>query len=253
MILPLIGMLLQLSQAFAFHVVIDPGHGGNDTGAEQNQLKESQIVLEVSKKLASLLEKNSAFKVSLTRKSETFLALESRTEFANSARADLFLSIHVNWNENKSVRGREIYFQNQLPPDEESLFLASRENQGKKVVGPDRSVSSAQDIDAIIADLKRNTRIRESGELSRQIDRAWPADENVSRSRHKKTVRQAPFFVISNLNMPSALIELGYISNPEEGAKLTQAAFQEKLAQALYVGILNYKELVDKTARQSLN
>ncbi|MEK6555418.1 MAG: N-acetylmuramoyl-L-alanine amidase, partial [Bdellovibrionota bacterium] len=191
------------------------------------------------------------FAVTLTRHKEAFLSLEQRTEIDNKSKADLLISIHVNWSEDKSVKGKEIYFQNQLPPDEESLYLASRENQGKKTSGPDKSMSAESDMKAIIEDLNRNTRIQKSGLLSEFIEQSWPEEQNYK--KHKTTIRQAPFYVISNLNMPSCLVELGFISNASEAEKLLNPEYQKKLASALYNGVIQFKELVDKAARQSLN
>jgi N-acetylmuramoyl-L-alanine amidase len=240
-----------IHSAFALHVVIDAGHGGVDTGATHNEKKESEIVLAVTQKLAEVLKEDDRFTVTLTREKENFLSLEERTEIANKSKADVFLSIHVNWSEDKSVKGKEIYFQNQLPPDEESLYLASRENQGKKVRGPDKSVSSDSDLTAIIEDLNRNSRIQKSGLLSEFIEKSWPSEQNYK--KNKTSIRQAPFYVISNVNMPSCLVELGFISNASEATKLTDPAYQKKLAAALHNGLIQFKELVDKTTRQRLN
>ena len=234
-----------------FHVVIDAGHGGVDTGATHEHQKESDIVLSVSKKLEELLKNDSRFRSSSTRTKDHFLSLEERVELANKSQADLFLSIHVNWSEDTSIKGPEIYFQNQLPPDEESLFLASRENQGKKVNSSRMASGSESDLAAILEDLKRNTRIRQSGILSEKIEQAWPAEQRYK--KNKTTIRQAPFFVISNLNMPSCLIELGYISNSKDRELLTNEDYQKKLASAIYNGLINYKELSDKSDSSRLN
>lgn len=237
--------------AFAFHVIIDAGHGGTDTGATHNDQKESAIVLSVSKKIHDILKSDSRFKVTMTREKDTFLSLEERTNFANRSGANVFLSLHVNWSDDRSVKGKEIYFQNQLPPDEESLFLASRENQGRNQQGADKSLSSDSDVQSILEDLERNHRIRLSGQLSEKIDLSWPTEQKYK--KNKTSIRQAPFFVISNLKMPSALIELGYISNASESELLTDESYQKKLAAAIYNGIIQFKELVDKSAPQHLN
>ena len=104
---------------------------------------------------------------------------------------------------------------------------------------------------AIIEDLNRNSRIQKSGLLSEFIEKSWPSEQNYK--KNKTTIRQAPFYVISNLNMPSCLVELGFISNPSEAEKLADPAYQKKLAAALHNGLIQFKELVDKTTRQRLN
>mgnify|MGYP001577243627 CR=1 FL=1 len=123
----LVAVFLWASLSFGFLVVIDPGHGGNDGGAKSDDAKESAIALSVSKLLADALKNDGRFEVKMTRTRDEFVTLEDRAEFANHAKADLFISIHTNWSEDPKARGKEIYFQNQLPPDEESLYLASRE------------------------------------------------------------------------------------------------------------------------------
>lgn len=231
--------------AFALHVMIDPGHGGTDTGATGHERRESEITLRVAELLAAELRKDSRFKVALTRTTDKFLTLEERAEIANRAKADIFLSIHVNSSSDAQARGKEIYFQNQLPPDEEALFLASRENQGAK----QRFNRQKGDVAAIIEDLERNHRLRLSGRLSEELFRHWAGDP----WRRRTTIRQAPFYVISNVNMPSALVEIGYITNPREAEKLGDPNYLRQVAGGLYQALVSYKEFVDNTARQRLN
>ncbi len=245
----LICVFLWASLGFGFLVVIDPGHGGNDGGAKGGDAKESTIALAVSQALADCLKNDGRFEVKMTRARDEFVTLEERAAIANKAKADLFISIHTNWSEDPKARGKEIYFQNQLPPDEESLFLASRENQGKKFGHVEDAPTTANDVSSILEDLKRSSRIQASGRFAEFLFKNWPSD---GIERHSP-LRQAPFFVISNLNMPSALVELGYLSHSGEAAKLVQPEFQKRLATSLMNGIIQFKEMLDKRPRSPLN
>lgn len=229
-----------------FHVVVDPGHGGRDHGASSHNVHESKIVLDVSKKIYERLRRDPRFRATLTRDKNIFLSLEERAKIANKNMGDLFISIHVNTSSDPRARGREIYFQNQLPPDEESMFLAHRENQGLSVQNEN---SHNSDVANILEDLERNHRIKISGKFSEFLDASWPR----SASRRRQPIRQAPFYVISNVNMPSALIEMGYISNAQERKQLLSSPFQEELAQGIYEGIVKFKEFIDKTPSTVLN
>lgn len=231
--------------SFALSVMIDPGHGGTDHGAVNSSLRESDITLKVSQYLKALLSADPQFKVKMTRERDQFLSLDRRAQLANEAKADLFISIHVNSSNEKHVRGKEIYFQNQLPPDEEALFLANRENQGIE----SRTDTVKGDVAAIVEDLERNHRLRLSGRLSEELFRNWGGDHY----RRRTSIRQAPFYVISNVSMPSALVEIGYLSNPQEAEKLSDDTYLRKIAQGLYRAIVSYKEFVDKAAHRSLN
>lgn len=245
----LVCVFLWASLSFGFLVVIDPGHGGNDGGAKSDDAKESSIVLSVSNLLAAALKADGRFEVKMTRQRDEFVTLEERADFANKAKADLFISIHTNWSEDPKARGKEIYFQNQLPPDEESLFLASRENQGKKTGQIENAPTAANDVNSILNDLRRSSRIQASGHFAEALFKNWPQD---GVKRHTP-LRQAPFFVISNLNMPSALVELGYLSHAQEGARLMQPEFQKQLAESLRNGIIQFKEMLDKRPSSHLN
>jgi len=239
-----------VAQAQALHVVLDPGHGGHDKGATRGKITESFITLRVAGLVADELKKDSDFKVSMTRKSDIFLELEERASFANK-QGDLFLSIHVNSSADPKARGHEIYFQNQLPPDQESLFLASRENSNSESVDQvARSVCFAvksrphlnSDIRAIVEDLERNHRFRLSGLLTESLYETWGGDY-VNR---KQPIRQAPFFVVSNIDKPSALVEIGYLSNENEAQKLMDPVYQKRIAIGIYKALRGFKERTDK-------
>lgn len=227
-------------------VMIDPGHGGVDTGAVYGPAKEAEITLKVAQHLKALLDGSVEFQVGLTRTQDSALPLPDRVHIAEKEKADLFLSIHANASPDKRARGVEFYFQNQLPADEESLFLASLENQVIKDRTPADSsdnISKKSDVLAIIEDLKRQTKMRSSYALSDRLLKAW----NPNGSKNSNVIRQAPFYVISKTNIPSVLVELGFISNPKESQKLIQTQYQKEIAQKIFQGLQAYKEMMDKS------
>jgi N-acetylmuramoyl-L-alanine amidase len=232
------------------HVLVDPGHGGIDTGAVRGNIRESEIALKVSALLAELLREDPRFKVSMTRTSDESVALNERTRMARDLKADVFLSIHVNSSQDPRARGKEFYFQNQLPADEEAMFLASRENKEAatdetetSVRKPD-SLSSNADLKLILEDLNRNYRIHSSSDLSRTLLESWAS--NGQPHKTSRAIRQAPFRVVSNIHIPSVLVELGFLTNPQEGPKLTDSEYQKSLANSLHQGLIRYKETMDK-------
>lgn len=234
------------------HIMIDPGHGGVDKGATRGAIRESEIALKVSLRLAELLrESGASFRVSLTRTRDEKLSLAKRTSLAQEAKADLFLSIHLNSSKDLRAQGKEFYFQNQLPVDEETMFLASRENDNETTSAiesnsKDGGISAKTDLKRILDDLHRNERIFLSNELSQILLETWMSHPGRERKSGSRAIRQAPFFVVSNVTIPSVLVELGFITNPNEGPLLAQQDYQEELAQSLYKGLLRYKETIDK-------
>lgn len=244
--------------AFAkpLRIAIDPGHGGSDQGAVRGKVKEADIVLKVSQALKSILETDNRFESALTRTSDSTIPLQERVHRAERIRADVFLSIHANASVDKRARGVEFYFQNHLPPDEETLYLAASENQVAN-----RTAASAEeensrmepskknDVLSILEDLKRHYRMRSSHLLSKMLLENWDQGSK----NDSNIIRQAPFFVVTKSPMPSVLVELGFISNPKEADRLVNPAYQKEIAERIYRGLVKYKEFVDKTSAINLN
>jgi N-acetylmuramoyl-L-alanine amidase len=230
------GVCISLNvHARSLNVIVDPGHGGSDTGATRGSLRESEIVLNISKNLLQLLNSNEKFKASSTRDTDQMVSLESRTLTAEKNRADLFVSIHANSSPVASAKGVEIYFQNQMPPDEESLYLANRENEGRTV--QQVSTKPKGDLAAILDDLHRQNQIYMSFNLARDVHAIW------TRKDHTKIhIRQAPFHVLSEVKIPSILVETGFLTNAMDSQRLAKADYQKEIAQILYEGLLIYRE-----------
>ncbi len=247
-------MMLWGRTASAFHIVLDPGHGGTDTGAVHSNIKEADLVLKVANKLKILLEKNDKFQVTMTRAADRNISLPDRVKLAEGSKADLFVSLHANAASDQRAKGVEFFFQNNLPPDEESLFLASQENQAvlnSAHASDDNSneLSKKGDVAAIVEDLRRQNRLNSSLRLTQVLTQTWENDAKASQA----TIKQAPFYVISKTSMPSVLIEVGFLTNPREAKRLTSSDYQTDLAQKIYSALVSYKEKVDKAEAKTLN
>lgn len=252
----LVGALFCLSlPASALHIVLDPGHGGVDTGAVHGPAKEADLVLKVALKLQQLLNKDPQFKVTMTRTSDRQLSLPDRVQMAESSKADLFVSLHANAAADQRARGVEFFFQNNLPPDEDALFLASQENQmitnsrEMATISGGEELSRSGDVAAIVEDLQRQHRLSSSLRLTQTLTHVWDNDTAAAPA----TIKQAPFYVISKTSMPSVLIEIGFLTNPRESKKLLSAEYQNDLAQKVYTALSSYKEKMDNHTAKTLD
>jgi len=196
-------------------VVIDPGHGGVDLGARSaGGVLEKELTLAVAKKLALLLLEQGT-DVVLTRATDVFVALAERTEIANRAHAALFVSIHANSAPEKDVAGAETYFLSLEASDDEAMRVAMTENDVFKQEG---TADEGRDrVGAILGDLIRTEHLRESSALAASIQRQLARLPGPSRG-----VKQAPFVVLTGVNMPAALVEIGFITNPAEAERMGQ-------------------------------
>jgi N-acetylmuramoyl-L-alanine amidase len=242
-----------LATASPLVVMLDPGHGGKDQGTAHGAVHEADITLEVSQRLRERLARDARFQVLMTRQEDTAVSLYRRAQMAKNKKVDLFLSIHVNSSPDARARGAEFYFQNQLPPDQESMYLAHQENisESGEEVQPitydfqDQNNYPAE-VMTILTDLLDNQRVLRSSELSTALKSNWRG----TRKSKANSVRQAPFYVLLQMRSPSALVELGFLTNNEDYAELTNHVSQNKMADDLYRGLVTYKESLDK-ARHS--
>jgi len=238
-----------LSWANPLHVLIDPGHGGNDGGAVHGKAKESEIALSVGFALKELLSADPLFHASMTRVTDRYLTLQERVSIAEKTKTDLLISIHANASNDRRARGVEVYFQNHLPPDEETLFLASNENRfshAQAGTAPLESVEPTKknDVLSILDDLKRQHRLISSHKLSQKLLREW--DVTGPSGSGSNAIRQAPFYVVSKTNVPSVLVELGFLTNPKEANRLMSPAYQKEIAQKIYKGLVSFRQSKEK-------
>ncbi len=215
-------------------IVIDAGHGGHDTGTiGPHGLMEKDLCLDVTLRLGGLIEeKLPGAEVVYTRKDDTFIPLEERTNIANQAQADLFISIHANSSHDDSARGVETYYLN-FATTEEAMEVASRENAF--------SQESLHDLQDLIKKIARNDKVEESKELASDIqDSLTQRLQLVSRSERNRGVKKAPFVVLIGANMPSILSEISFVSNPNDEKLLRKADQRQRIADGLYRGISSY-------------
>lgn len=216
-------------------IVIDPGHGGSDSGAVGNGLKEKSVVLATSKKLGALLQKR-GYKVLYTRSTDVFINLRSRTAFAAKKNADMFISIHANAAPNASaaskMSGVETFF---LSParSERSKNAAALENRGDL---EDMNTFSKQTF----LNFLNREKIISSNKLAIDIQSYMLSSVKKSFSSRDGGVREAPFWVLVGATMPAVLVEMGYITHPQEGKNLGKSAYQDRIAQGIANGVDAY-------------
>ncbi len=217
-------------------IVIDPGHGGLEVGAKgPGGTLEKDVVLSISLKLKNIIERQLAIRVVLTRDKDTDISLENRAALANNNRADLFLSIHANGSYRQKAHGSETYFLSLKATDEEARRLAYLENSSpdfeKKI-----EEESQDQIMMILWDMAQAAFLKQSSQLAEFIQK----ELNSLLGTTDRGIKQAPFKVLTGVACPAVLVEVAFISNPEEEAKLRDETFQENVALALFRGLLNY-------------
>ena len=220
-------------------VVLDPGHGGFDPGClDPTGLKEKDLTLDISLRVKALLKANTKLDVILTRESDILVPLENRTVVANQKKADLFVSIHVNAFPDSKRRGVESFYLN-FSSDPSVMATAALENATTtKTIG---------EMDKIIRKIVQNSKIIESKELAEQIQKNLVK----SLSRQYADIRNlgtrgGPFWTLIGCEMPSILVEVSHISNPQEAQRLKTDAYRQQVAQGIYEGILAYMQSLGK-------
>jgi N-acetylmuramoyl-L-alanine amidase len=205
-------------------------------------LKEKDLVLDISRRVAKLLERDGEYEVLMTRNDDTYPPLEERTAIANSRDADLFVSIHANAHPSRRVRGIETFYLNlATTPDAEET--AARENAVST-----RRMGELQDI---LRQIMNNSRIAESGDFAEHVQNSMVEgvlDGSFTSSRNHG-VKTAPFYVLLGANMPSVLVEVSYMSNTEDAKLLSQDAYRQRLAESIAKGIQSYTASLKKVAR----
>ena len=221
-------------------IVIDPGHGGHDPGAQGKGLDESDLVLDVALRLEKLLQKEPGLEVTLTRRTDVFIPLEERTAIANRQNADLFLSIHANASVNATARGIETYFLSfAASPDAEKI--AARENASSGQV--------MHNLPDIIKAISLNNKLDESRDLARMVQEAMFGNlARTNKGLRDLGVKKAPFVVLIGAGMPSVLSEISFITNKQDLQLLKSAAYKDKIAQSLAQAVLRYRRSLKGTA-----
>jgi N-acetylmuramoyl-L-alanine amidase len=215
-------------------IVIDPGHGGHDTGTiGPHGLMEKDLCLDIALRLGKLIQdKLPGAEVVYTRKDDTFIPLEERTAIANQVKADLFISIHANSSHDAQARGVETYYLN-FATSQEAMDVAARENA--------LSQSGLHDLQDIIKKIARNDKIEESKELAGDIqDSLSRRLQQINHTEKDRGVKKAPFVVLIGADMPSVLSEISFISNPADEKLLKKGDQRQRVADGIYRGVSSY-------------
>jgi N-acetylmuramoyl-L-alanine amidase len=221
-------------------VVIDAGHGGEDKGARgRGGLLEKDLVLDVAVRLAAKL-RDSGLDVVMTRDEDTFVPLEGRFAVANDARGDLFVSIHANAARDRDVRGTETFFLALRASDDEAEQVAERENAAFGAAGRAEAVSG-DPLVAILADMTSNEYQRESAVFAKAAQ-----GHLASGDPHARGVKQALFVVLQGVQMPSALIEIGFLTHRDEEKALRSGAGRDRVVDAVSTAVIEYGRRYDE-------
>lgn len=212
-------------------IVIDPGHGGDPGAISETGVTEKEITLDIALRLRRLM-KDSPFEVLLTRESDRRISLDERVAFANKHKADLFISIHVNWMEPHSMRALETYYVGPTD-DPATLKLASRENRDSEL--------SLSDYKHILEKIYVDARRDESRALAKSVQsQLYHSLKSKNPQLVNRGVKTAPFVVLIGTEMPAILVEVACLSNEDEVELLTKEDYRESIALALSRGIRNY-------------
>ena len=218
-------------------VVLDAGHGGKDPGSQGKYgTKEKDVVLDITKRVGRLLEKNAGIKVVYTRDEDVWVPIIDRTKMANDANGKLFISVHANSNPNRKIQGFETYL---LRPgkSEDAIEVASRENAVIKLEEKTGQYDNLTGENLIMATMAQSMFMKESEDLAAIIQMELDKRLNTP----NRGVKQAGFYVLIGASMPNVLVEVGFISNPAEEKKLKQAVHKQRIAESIYEGIKHFK------------
>ena len=218
-------------------IVIDPGHGGDEPGARgANGTVEKDVTLSVARRLRTMIESRLGLRVFLTRDDDRTMSLDDRAAYANSQRADVFLSLHVNAALRPSLKGAEVY------------YLSADVTAALTDVGDQPSVilpslgGGARSVDLVPWDAAQAKYVRQSSALAGSLEQSLRARVEMS----PRGVQAAPFRVLVGAGMPAALVEMGYVSNPEQEKALASSTYHDQIAQALFDGLVQFRAQIER-------
>jgi N-acetylmuramoyl-L-alanine amidase len=225
------------SQPGHFLVMIDPGHGGYDPGTESaSGAMEKDLALQIATRLKSALEAR-GIRAEMTRSTDTFITLGERTQIANRADADLFVSIHLNSSPNTDTTGIEVYYLNNTT-DRATIRLARMENGGATGYG----AANDSNLNYILTDMRQNYKAVEAASLAQMIDAQTVADLDAGLGLNVNALgaKMGPFYVLVGAHMPAVLVECGFMSNAAEAARLQSPQYQDVLAGAIASAVVHH-------------
>lgn len=223
-------------------IVLDPGHGGTETGAiGPSGIQEKELTLTIARELEARLESQLGVRVVLTRNEDANLPHDARTAIANQNRADLFISLHLNSSLGSGAHGAETYFLSAEASDAAAARMAEAENLPDPALPEGTTGLEAQDLELILWDLAQTHHLLESQRFAAIIQ----GELNQTLQLRDRGVKQARFRVLNGAAMPAVLVELGFISNPDEEKKLQDGVYRAELVASLTRAIGRYKALVE--------
>ena len=214
-------------------IVIDPGHGGHDSGTlGPGGIQEKDVVLDVALRVGKLLHQRLGAEIVYTRDDDTFIPLETRTAIANKAQADLFLSIHGNSSPEPSARGVETYYLN-FTSDPNALDVAARENA--------LSSNSVHQLSDLVRKITLKDKIDESREFAADVDAGlYSGLKSGNPGLRDRGVKKAPFVVLIGAQMPSILAEISFLTNPDDAEEMREGSYRQRIAESLDAGVEHY-------------
>ena len=218
-------------------IVLDAGHGGHDPGAQgPTGLQEKDLVLDVTRRVARLVQERLELKVKLSRDGDYFVPLRDRTTFANKERADLFVSIHANAHREAVNEGVETYFLSSEATDTAARHVAALENSVVQLESP-ASRGKMDIVKSILWDLAQSQFQLESSRLAETVQDSMTQSLRIP----SRGVKQAGFYVLGGAAMPAVLLEIGFVTNPREEKKLSESRYRDEIARAILEGLAEYK------------
>ena len=226
-----------LTRSRCVNIVIDPGHGGKDSGAvSAHGTKEKNITLAISKYLADLINHSPGMCAHLTRTDDSYISLRGRINFARKKSADLFIAIHADMFKDKTARGATVFALSQRGATSEAARWIAHNENVDDLLEIGEADSKDKNLQSILMDISQNETINRSLILGKDVLRHL---DNVSKLHHT-IVEQAGFVVLKSPDIPSILVETGFLSNAYEEQKLLQSSYQKSIALAIYHGLMEY-------------
>jgi N-acetylmuramoyl-L-alanine amidase len=222
-------------------IVVDPGHGGEEQGTKgAGGVLEKDLVLDIARRLRSVLDSRLGVRVLLTRDDDRVVPHDERASIANNNKADLFISLHANSSPNKSAKGAEVFYLSLDGLGAEARKMAdSPESKPVPVLG-----GGSRDIDLILWDMAQARHLSESAAFAMLVEEELRRRVDMS----PNPIQQAPFRVLVAANMPAVLVEMGFLSNPEQEGQLTSDDFKNRVVQSLFDAIVRYRGRVEAQA-----
>jgi N-acetylmuramoyl-L-alanine amidase len=227
-------------------IVLDPGHGGVDPGTHgRSGIYEKHITLSAAREFKAILEKTGRYRVVLTRNRDIFIRLRDRITIARDAGADLFISIHADAIKNRKVRGLSVYTLSETASDKEAAGLAEKENKSDLIAGIDLS-DKTPEVANILIDLTQRESMNQSARFATGLVKELARKTKLLRNTH----RFAGFVVLKAPDVPSVLIELGFLSNRLDEQALVRKSYRAKLGKAIAEAVNNYFTRIEEAIRK---